>query len=66
MGYRMALPDIEEDIADATRYYWATLSDQEDAQVESENTTRERRSQVLGGSQMDGFAQLIENTLVDA
>jgi len=62
----MDLDDIEADIEDATRYYWATLSDQEDAQLEGENTARGRRSQVVGGSQMDGYAQLIENALVDA
>lgn len=62
----MALEDIEQQVADATSYYWATLSDQADVQLKSENAARGRRSQVLGGSQMDGFAQLIENALVDA
>jgi len=65
MDQDMTIDDIEADVADATNYYWATLSDQEDAQLNSEQTTRGRRSQVLGGSQMDGFAQLIEDTLVD-
>lgn len=61
----MTVEDIDQRVADATRYYWATLSDQENEQLESDNTARGRRSQVLGGSQMDGFAQLIENVLVD-
>lgn len=62
----VTLDDVEQEVEKATRYYWATLSDQEEAQLESENTARGRRSQVVGGSQMDGYAQLIENVLVDA
>lgn len=62
----MSVDDIEEEVSEAIQYYWSTLSDQEDSQLDSDNTARGRRSQVLGGSQMDGFAQLIENTLVDA
>lgn len=62
----MDLENVEEEVSDATMHYWATLSDQESAQEESENTARGRRAQVLGGSQMDGFAGLIEDALVDA
>ena len=62
----MVLEDLEDEIADATTHYWATLSDQEDAQNESEKTARGRRAQVLGGSQMDGFAGLIEDAVVEA
>lgn len=61
----MGTDDVEKEIRNATRYYWATLSDQEETQLESEATAGGRRSQVVGGSQMDGFAELIENTLVD-
>ena len=61
----MDTDDVEKEIRNATRYYWATLSDQEETQLESEATAGGRRSQVVGGSQMDGFAELIENTLVD-
>jgi hypothetical protein len=61
----MGKKDVEQEVQNATRYYWATLSDQEEAQLESEKTAGGRRSQVVGGSQMDGFAELIESTLVD-
>jgi len=47
-------------------HYWATLSDQEDQQKKSEKTARGRRAQVVGGAQMDGFASLIEDALVEA
>lgn len=62
----MVLDRIDTEISDAVRHYWATLSDQEHDQRESENTARGRRAQVLGGSQMDGFAGLIEDALVEA
>lgn len=62
----MTLEDIEGEVSDAIRHYWATLSDQEDTQEQSENTARGRRAQVLGGAQMDGFAGLIEDALVEA
>ena len=62
----MVLEDLEDEIADATMHYWATLSDQENAQNESKKTARGRRAEVLGGSQMDGFAGLIEDALVEA
>lgn len=58
--------DLEPEVQDAVQWYWSTLSDQEDEQLESEDSTRGRRAQVLGGKQMDGFAGLIEDILVDA
>ena len=62
----MPIDDIEQEVADATTHYWATLSDQEASQRDSESTARGRRAQVLGGAQMDGFAGLIEDALVEA
>jgi hypothetical protein len=62
----MVLEDIEQEVSDAVMHYWATLSDQEEQQKKSENTARGRRAQVVGGAQMDGFASLIEDALVDA
>lgn len=59
------MPDIGREVADAVKWYWETLSDQAEDQRDSENTTRGRRAQVLGGAQMDGFAGLIEDALVD-
>ena len=56
----MGKKDVEQEVQNATRYYWATLSDQEEAQLESEKTAGGRRSQVVGGSQMDGFAELYD------
>lgn len=62
----MVLENIEGEVSDAVMHYWATLSDQQDTQQESKNTARGRRAQVLGGAQMDGFAGLIEDALVEA
>jgi len=62
----MAIEDLDKEVADAVTHYWATLSDQEDAQQRSEKTARGRRAQVVGGAQMDGFASLIEDALVEA
>jgi len=62
----MVFEDLDQELSDAVRHYWATLSDQEELQKESENTARGRRAQVVGGSQMDGFASLIEDALVKA
>lgn len=62
----MGLDDIEGELSDALKHYWATLSDQADTQRESETTARGRRAQVLGGAQMDGFAGLIEDAVVEA
>lgn len=60
------MPDIDLEVSDAVEWYWETLSNQADDQKDSENTTRGRRAQVLGGAQMDGFAGLVEDALVDA
>lgn len=57
---------LDAEISDAVQWYWATLSGQADAQRESENSARGRRAEVLGGGQMDGFASLVEDLLVDA
>lgn len=60
------IENLESEISEAVKYYWATLSGQAEAQRESEDSTRGRRAEVLGGQQMDGFAGLIEDILVDA
>lgn len=60
------IEDVEGEVADAVMHYWGTLSDQESTQQESDNTARGRRAQVLGGKQMDGFAGLLEDALVEA
>jgi hypothetical protein len=57
--------DLGSQISDAVRWYWTTLSDQGDAQCESESSARGRRAQVLGGDQMSGFEGLVEDILVD-
>lgn len=48
------------------QWYWETRSGQGATQRESEDSTRGRRAEVLGGQQMDGFAGLIEDIVVDA
>ncbi|MBP2251280.1 hypothetical protein J2754_001601 [Halarchaeum solikamskense] len=60
------MADIGNEVSDAVEWYWETLSDQADDQRDSDNTARGRRAQVLGGAQMDGFAGLIEDALVEA
>lgn len=60
------IDNLESEIQDAVKWYWATLSGQAEKQRESENSTRGRRAEVLGGGQMDGFASLVEDILVDA
>lgn len=59
------MADIGDEVSDAVEWYWKKLSDQADDQRDSKNTARGRRAQVLGGAQMDGFAGLIEDALVD-
>lgn len=60
------IEDIELEVSDAVQWYWETLSGQAEEQRESEDSTRGRRAEVLGGGQMDGFAGLIEDILVEA
>lgn len=64
MGHT-TMPEIGDEVADAVEWYWETLSDQAEDQRDSDNTARGRRAQVLGGAQMDGFAGLIEDALVN-
>ncbi|MFB6179588.1 MAG: PaeR7I family type II restriction endonuclease, partial [Halorientalis sp.] len=58
--------DLESEVRDAVQWYWETLSGQAESQRDSEDSTRGRRAEVLGGKQMDGFAGLIEDLLVEA
>jgi hypothetical protein len=57
--------NLQEELSDAVQYYWTTRSGQGEVQRESEDSTRGRRAEVLGGQQMDGFAGLIEDILVE-
>lgn len=58
--------DLESEVSDAVQWYWETLSGQAEEQRDSEDSTRGRRAEVLGGGQMDGFAGLVEDILVEA
>lgn len=60
------IDNLDAELSDAVQYYWATRSGQGEAQRESEDSTRGRRAEVLGGQQMDSFAGLIEDIVVDA
>lgn len=60
------IQNIESEVSDAVQWYWETRSGQGAEQRESEDSTRGRRAEVLGGTQMDSFAGLIEDILVDA
>lgn len=57
---------LETELSDAVQWYWETRSGQGAEQRESEDSARGRRAEVLGGTQMDGFAGLIEDVLVEA
>lgn len=60
------IEDLESELSDAVQYYWETRSGQGKEQRESEDSTRGRRAEVLGGTQMDSFAGLIEDIVVEA
>lgn len=60
------IDDLEPEVRDAVQWYWETRSEQAEAQRESEDTARGHRAEVLGAGQMDGFAGLIEDLLVEA
>jgi len=60
------IDNLDSELSDAVQYYWATRSGQGAAQRESENSTRGRRAEVLGGQQMDSFAGLVEDIVVNA
>jgi len=60
------IEDLESEVTDAVQWYWETLSGQAETQRESEDSTRGRRAEVLGGKQMDAFAGLIEDIVVEA
>jgi hypothetical protein len=61
----MTLDNLHPEIADAVQFYWAKRSGQAEAQQASDRTARGRRADVLGGRQMDGFAGLVEDLLVE-
>jgi len=60
------IDNIPGELSDAVQWYWETRSGQGKTQRESEDSTRGRRAEVLGGQQMDGFAGLIEDIVVEA
>jgi len=60
------IDNLETELSDAVQWYWETRSGQGATQRESENSTRGRRAEVLGGQQMDGFAGLIEDIVVES
>jgi len=50
---RTVIDDLSSELSDAVQYYWETRSGQGEEQRESEDSTRGRRAEVLGGQQMD-------------
>jgi hypothetical protein len=60
------IDELDSEARDAARWYWETLSGQAADQRQSDDSTRGRRAEVLGGKQMDGFASLVEDILVEA
>ncbi|MES3630633.1 MAG: PaeR7I family type II restriction endonuclease [Longimonas sp.] len=55
---------IDREVREAVKWFWATQDSQKEKQLQSDNSTRGRRANVLGGKQMDGFASLIEDILL--
>ena len=60
------MSSIEDEVSWAVEYYWSKLSDQAAEQQEGEDAARGRRAEVLGGRQLDGFATVCEEILMDA
>jgi len=60
------MDSIEDEVSWAVEYYWSKLSDQAAEQQESEDAARGRRAEVLGGRQLDGFATVCEEILMEA
>ncbi len=60
------IDDLDTELSDAVQWYWETRSGQGTTQRDSEDSTRGRRAEVLGGQQLDGFAGLIEDIVVAA
>lgn len=60
------IDDLGSEVSDAVQWYWETRSGQGAEQRESEDSTRGRRAEVLGGKQMDSFAGLVEDIVVNA
>ncbi|MFB6202413.1 MAG: PaeR7I family type II restriction endonuclease [Halorhabdus sp.] len=60
------LEDLDSELRDAVRWYWETRSGQAEDQRDSQNSTRGKRAEVLGGKQMDSFAGLVQDILVAA
>ncbi len=60
------IKNLESELSDAVQWYWETRSGQGKQQRNSEDSTRGRRAEVLGGKQMDAFASLIEDIVVEA
>ena len=59
------LDNLSDELSDAVQYYWETRSGQAKEQRQSEYSTRGKRAEVLGGQQMDSFAGLIEDIIVE-
>lgn len=58
--------DLDGEVADAVQYYWQTRRDQEERQGSEEDSDRGFRAAVTGGGQLDGFANLVVELLVEA
>ena len=65
MSKHSVFGNLAAEVSDAVRWYWETRSGQGKSQRASESKTRGRRAEVLGGKQMDGFAGLVEDLLVE-
>ncbi|MDS0239964.1 MULTISPECIES: PaeR7I family type II restriction endonuclease [unclassified Haloferax] len=58
--------DLDSRVSDVVQHYYMTLSGQAEEHEKSDNVAHGRRPEVLGGQQMNGFAGLVEELLVEA
>ncbi len=57
---------LEQQLAEATRHFWATRRSQVSRQGESGDPDRGFRAAVTGGAQMDGYVKVLVGHLLDA
>src|SRR5690606_23307487 len=63
---RLRMRDLDNDIRDAVRYFWAKRAQQSKKQGGGVDLDRGARTAVTGGKQLDGFIRLAGRLLVEA
>ena len=60
------MPDLDNELREAVRYFWLTRNQQSTRQTEDANRDRGTRAAVTGGKQMNGFIRVVRDLLVAA